>query len=186
VVACDGGGGPLGHPRIFINVDKPQVNCCTYCGLPFVSYNLLGAVCGMSAIRVCYDSSDTNLSATGTQQSQEVPRIPPIDPLPIGACWRPCRGARVTKSDRRASWPAIKAEKLMIHMRVRFGRVCRLTAVHIHKGHPEEFSSNRCIESAPPTTQSLGRHIKAEILDMIVMQGYLCKLSSYISDLTVN
>ena len=34
---CDGGGGPLGHPRIFINVDKPQVNCCTYCGLPFVS-----------------------------------------------------------------------------------------------------------------------------------------------------
>lgn len=37
-VSCDGGGGPLGHPRIFINVDKPQVNWCTYCGLPFVSY----------------------------------------------------------------------------------------------------------------------------------------------------
>jgi len=36
-VSCDGGGGPLGHPRIFINVDKPQVNMCTYCGLPFVS-----------------------------------------------------------------------------------------------------------------------------------------------------
>lgn len=38
-VVCDGGGGPLGHPRIFINVDKPQVNSCTYCGLPFVSHN---------------------------------------------------------------------------------------------------------------------------------------------------
>ena len=38
VVACDGGGGPLGHPRIFINVDKPQINMCTYCGLPFVSH----------------------------------------------------------------------------------------------------------------------------------------------------
>jgi NADH dehydrogenase (ubiquinone) Fe-S protein 6 len=37
VVSCDGGGGPLGHPRIFINVDKPQINMCTYCGLPFVS-----------------------------------------------------------------------------------------------------------------------------------------------------
>ncbi|KAL5437434.1 hypothetical protein PMIN07_000844 [Paraphaeosphaeria minitans] len=35
VVSCDGGGGPLGHPRIFINVDKPQICACTYCGLPF-------------------------------------------------------------------------------------------------------------------------------------------------------
>jgi len=25
----------LGHPRIFINVDKPQICWCTYCGLPF-------------------------------------------------------------------------------------------------------------------------------------------------------
>ena len=37
VVSCDGGGGVLGHPRIFINVDKPKINMCTYCGLPFVS-----------------------------------------------------------------------------------------------------------------------------------------------------
>ncbi|KAI4106445.1 MAG: hypothetical protein L6R37_002136 [Teloschistes peruensis] len=37
VVSCDGGGGPLGHPRIFINVDKPQINWCTYCGLPFAN-----------------------------------------------------------------------------------------------------------------------------------------------------
>ncbi|KAL8691033.1 MAG: hypothetical protein Q9218_003655 [Villophora microphyllina] len=35
VVSCDGGGGPMGHPRIFINVDKPRINWCTYCGLPF-------------------------------------------------------------------------------------------------------------------------------------------------------
>ncbi|KAK5198477.1 hypothetical protein LTR47_000698 [Exophiala xenobiotica] len=34
-VACDGGGGPLGHPRIYINVDKPLVCWCTYCGLPY-------------------------------------------------------------------------------------------------------------------------------------------------------
>ena len=36
IVSCDGGGGPLGHPKIFINVDKPQICWCTYCGLPFV------------------------------------------------------------------------------------------------------------------------------------------------------
>lgn len=34
-VSCDGGGGPLGHPKIWINVDKPQICWCTYCGLPF-------------------------------------------------------------------------------------------------------------------------------------------------------
>ncbi|KAG9230951.1 hypothetical protein BJ875DRAFT_470826 [Amylocarpus encephaloides] len=36
-VSCDGGGGPLGHPRIFINTDKPQICMCTYCGLPFAN-----------------------------------------------------------------------------------------------------------------------------------------------------
>jgi uncharacterized Zn-finger protein len=41
VVSCDGGGGPLGHPRIFINVDKPQICWCTYCGLPFVCRQFL-------------------------------------------------------------------------------------------------------------------------------------------------
>ncbi|KAK8090000.1 NADH dehydrogenase (ubiquinone) Fe-S protein 6 [Apiospora hydei] len=35
VVACDGGGGPMGHPRVFINVDKPEITPCGYCGLPF-------------------------------------------------------------------------------------------------------------------------------------------------------
>ncbi|MCJ1305320.1 hypothetical protein MMC08_008134 [Hypocenomyce scalaris] len=28
VVSCDGGGGPLGHPKIFVNVDKPQISFC--------------------------------------------------------------------------------------------------------------------------------------------------------------
>ncbi|TVY32941.1 Lactobacillus shifted protein [Lachnellula subtilissima] len=37
VAVCDGGGGPLGHPRIFINTDKPQICMCTYCGLPFAN-----------------------------------------------------------------------------------------------------------------------------------------------------
>ncbi|TXT08700.1 hypothetical protein VHUM_02828 [Vanrija humicola] len=32
VVSCDGGGGPLGHPKIFINLDKPGARACGYCG----------------------------------------------------------------------------------------------------------------------------------------------------------
>ncbi|WPH03918.1 NADH-ubiquinone oxidoreductase [Acrodontium crateriforme] len=37
VVSCDGGGGPLGHPRIFINTDKPKICWCTYCGVPYAN-----------------------------------------------------------------------------------------------------------------------------------------------------
>ncbi|ELR20908.1 NADH dehydrogenase (ubiquinone), putative [Acanthamoeba castellanii str. Neff] len=33
---CDGGGGALGHPRIFINLDKPGPHDCGYCGLRFI------------------------------------------------------------------------------------------------------------------------------------------------------
>lgn len=34
-VVCDGGGGALGHPKIFINLDKPGPHACGYCGLQF-------------------------------------------------------------------------------------------------------------------------------------------------------
>ncbi|KAM0284832.1 hypothetical protein ACHAQH_001753 [Verticillium albo-atrum] len=37
IVACDGGGGPAGHPRVFINTDKPEIASCTYCGLPYAN-----------------------------------------------------------------------------------------------------------------------------------------------------
>ncbi|KAF3396424.1 Lactobacillus shifted protein [Penicillium rolfsii] len=35
VVSCDGGGGPLGHPKVFINTDKAEIATCGYCGVPF-------------------------------------------------------------------------------------------------------------------------------------------------------
>ncbi|KAL6444391.1 hypothetical protein ACFW04_001924 [Cataglyphis niger] len=35
IVACDGGGGPLGHPKVYINLDKPGNHSCGYCGLRF-------------------------------------------------------------------------------------------------------------------------------------------------------
>ncbi|KNC72310.1 hypothetical protein SARC_15138, partial [Sphaeroforma arctica JP610] len=36
IVSCDGGGGALGHPKIFINLDNPEPQRCTYCGIRYV------------------------------------------------------------------------------------------------------------------------------------------------------
>ncbi|KAG4071828.1 hypothetical protein HA402_005989 [Bradysia odoriphaga] len=36
VVFCNGGDGPLGHPKVYINLDKPGAHACGYCGLRFV------------------------------------------------------------------------------------------------------------------------------------------------------
>ncbi|XP_056645228.1 NADH dehydrogenase [ubiquinone] iron-sulfur protein 6, mitochondrial [Diorhabda carinulata] len=35
VVWCDGGSGPTGHPKVYINLDKPGNHSCGYCGLRF-------------------------------------------------------------------------------------------------------------------------------------------------------
>lgn len=35
-VACDGGDGPLGHPRVYLNMgDQPAIDC-PYCGRHYV------------------------------------------------------------------------------------------------------------------------------------------------------
>ena len=34
-VSCDGGGGALGHPKVFINLDPSGPQSCIYCGLRF-------------------------------------------------------------------------------------------------------------------------------------------------------
>ena len=33
---CDGGAA-LGHPKVFINLDRPEIQDCGYCGQRFVS-----------------------------------------------------------------------------------------------------------------------------------------------------
>ncbi|THK33223.1 NADH dehydrogenase [ubiquinone] iron-sulfur protein 6, mitochondrial [Diachasma alloeum] len=35
IICCNGGGGPLGHPKVYINLDKPGNHTCGYCGLRF-------------------------------------------------------------------------------------------------------------------------------------------------------
>ncbi|MDX2104222.1 MAG: zinc-finger domain-containing protein [Alphaproteobacteria bacterium] len=32
VVACDGAGGALGHPRVYLNIEKDGFVDCPYCG----------------------------------------------------------------------------------------------------------------------------------------------------------
>ncbi|KAG5452941.1 putative NADH dehydrogenase [ubiquinone] iron-sulfur protein 6, mitochondrial [Clonorchis sinensis] len=35
IVSCDGGGGALGHPKVYINLDQPGSHTCGYCGLRY-------------------------------------------------------------------------------------------------------------------------------------------------------
>jgi len=35
-VACDGGVGQLGHPRVFLAIDETNQVACPYCGQVFV------------------------------------------------------------------------------------------------------------------------------------------------------
>ena len=35
-VCCDGGGGALGHPKIFLNIGKEGQIDCPYCGKTFI------------------------------------------------------------------------------------------------------------------------------------------------------
>ena len=36
VVACDGGGGPLGHPLVYLNIGAAGQIDCPYCSRRFV------------------------------------------------------------------------------------------------------------------------------------------------------
>ena len=36
VVGCDGGGGALGHPLVYLNMEKRGAVDCPYCGRKFV------------------------------------------------------------------------------------------------------------------------------------------------------
>ena len=34
--SCDGGGGPLGHPRVFLNLEEHGEVDCPYCSHKFI------------------------------------------------------------------------------------------------------------------------------------------------------
>jgi uncharacterized Zn-finger protein len=42
-VACDGGGGPLGHPRVYLHIDQDKGEItCPYCSRTYVLKLLAG------------------------------------------------------------------------------------------------------------------------------------------------
>lgn len=42
-VVCDGGGGPLGHPRVFLHIDQDKGDItCPYCSRTYVLKLLAG------------------------------------------------------------------------------------------------------------------------------------------------
>jgi uncharacterized Zn-finger protein len=47
-VACDGGGGALGHPRVFLAIDKTDQIECPYCSRRFI-YRPAEPVAGSAA-----------------------------------------------------------------------------------------------------------------------------------------
>jgi uncharacterized Zn-finger protein len=42
VAACNGGGGPLGHPRVYLNLGPVGKVECPYCSRLFVNRAMLG------------------------------------------------------------------------------------------------------------------------------------------------
>ena len=36
IISCDGGGGPLGHPRVWLNMEGKGKIDCPYCGRHFI------------------------------------------------------------------------------------------------------------------------------------------------------
>jgi uncharacterized Zn-finger protein len=46
VAACNGGGGPLGHPRVFLNLGHNGQVECPYCSRLFVNRAMQGPAAG--------------------------------------------------------------------------------------------------------------------------------------------
>ncbi len=46
IVACDGGGGPLGHPLVYLNMEGKGEIECPYCSRRFVLKPVVAAAAG--------------------------------------------------------------------------------------------------------------------------------------------
>lgn len=119
VVACDGGGGPHGHPRIFINTDKPEISICNYCGLPYVR---AGAAEPSLARHL-----ELTLWSLGERTPPRASRIPTANIIPSGGCggsW--CPPTPVTAS------PASLDMGILARLRVYIERIVRLERNSVH------------------------------------------------------
>jgi uncharacterized Zn-finger protein len=68
VAACDGGGGALGHPKVFLNLSASGKVECPYCSRLFVHR---GAVNGAGVVTA---------GAAGDLEAKPSDRVPPTAP----------------------------------------------------------------------------------------------------------
>lgn len=74
VAACNGGGGPLGHPRVYLNLAPTGHHECPYCSRQFVNRALAHA----NGIRIDSGVVLPSAHAAGEERPSEsaVPRQP--------------------------------------------------------------------------------------------------------------
>ena len=76
VAACNGGGGPLGHPRVYLNLSPQGRVECPYCSRLFVNRAMPGADRGESVVT-------PSAREPGGERGDESP-APRQPPLPGG------------------------------------------------------------------------------------------------------
>ena len=70
IVACNGGGGPLGHPRVYLNLAPSGKAECPYCSRLFV--NRAMAADGESAEGVAGDTDKPQEPAPAGQSAESL------------------------------------------------------------------------------------------------------------------
>jgi uncharacterized Zn-finger protein len=69
VAACNGGGGALGHPKIYLNLAPSGVAECPYCSRQFVNRRVAGSRGTGAATGVAMPSAH----AAGAERPEESP-----------------------------------------------------------------------------------------------------------------
>jgi uncharacterized Zn-finger protein len=73
IAACDGGGGALGHPRVFLNLSAAGEVECPYCSRLFINKAVRGSGVGVAAA-----------GAAGQLQANPGDHSPPASPATGG------------------------------------------------------------------------------------------------------
>jgi len=81
VVACNGGGGPLGHPRVYLNLAPHGRVECPYCSRTYISRAMAGSA---APTETAPDAGVAMPSARGPGAARADERTPPRQSSPSG------------------------------------------------------------------------------------------------------
>jgi len=71
VAACNGGGGPLGHPRVYLNLAPAGRVECPYCSRRFVNRAMAGGVPPEIGVAMPSAHAAVDLQPTGLSRGEE-------------------------------------------------------------------------------------------------------------------